>query len=289
MAQICAVLGSGFTRTTLSDISGLPADTIDASISKLSMAGVLLASRGGGLAFRHALYQTAAYESLVRDARETWHRRYSTGSNPMPARLAETRPETLARHLEGCGRIEEAAARYQEAGLSADAASASREATAHFAKCVELRERIGGGAGGEIATLEARVLLAGALLSSRGPGSQETRAAYDAALAIADRTPESEWHFPAYWGWWRVSDSFATMADRAARILTASERMEGLEFRLQAHHCVWANSFQRGELATSAASAREGLSLYDAGGFEGRGKLYGGHPTARSARWANWR
>jgi predicted ATPase len=121
------------------------------------------------------------------------------------------------------------------------------------------------------------VLLAGALLSSRGPGSPETREAYDAALAIADRTPESEWHFPAYWGWWRVSDSFATMAARANRILTASERMEGLEFRLQAHHCVWANSFQRGELRTSETNAREGLSLYESGGFEGQGKLYGGH------------
>ncbi len=213
----------------------------------------------------------------MRDARETWHRRYLDWVESDPARLAEITPETLARHLEGCGRLEEAASRRLEAGLSAEAASASREAAAHFAKCVELRERIGGGAGGETATLQARVLLAGALLSSRGPGSPETRAAYDAALEIADRIPESEWHFPAYWGWWRISDSFATMAARAVRILAASERMEGLEFRLQAHHCVWANSFQRGELATSEASAREGLSLYETGAFEGRGKLYGGH------------
>jgi len=277
VAQICAVLGSNFSHTALSEVSGLPDDVIEASISTLSMAGLLTVSRGGNLAFRHALYQTAAYESLVRDARETWHGRYLDWIKADPARLAETRPETLARHLEGCGRYEDAAGRLLEAGLSADAASASREAAAHFAKCVELLERIGGGAGGDIATLQARVLLAGALLASRGPGSPETRAAYDEALAIADRTPESEWHFPAYWGWWRVSDSFATMAARAGRILTASERMEGLEFRLQAHHCVWANSFQRGELETSQASAREGLSLYDTGGFEGQGKLYGGH------------
>ena len=277
VAQICAVLGSDFSRAALSEVGGMSDDTIDAAIATLSMAGVLTVSRGGSLAFRHALYQTAAYESLVRNARETWHRRYLEWIEADPPRLAATRPETLARHLEGCGRLEEAAARYLAAGHSAEAASASREAAAHFAKCVELRERIGGGAGGGTATLEARVLLAGALLSSRGPGSPETREAYDAALAIADRTPESEWHFPAYWGWWRVSDSFATMAARANRILTASERMEGLEFRLQAHHCVWANSFQRGELRTSETSAREGLSLYESGGFEGQGKLYGGH------------
>ena len=288
MAQICAVLGSGFSRAALSEVGGMSDDTIDAAIATLSMAGVLTVSRGGSLAFRHALYQTAAYESLVRNARETWHRRYLQWIEADPLRIAATRPETFAWHLEGCGRLEEAAARYLAAGHSAEAASASREAAAHFTKCVELRERIGGGAGGATATLEARVLLAGALLSSRGPGSPETRAAYDAALAIADRTPESEWHFPAYWGWWRVSDSFATMAERAGRILTASERMEGLEFRLQAHHCVWANSFQRGELKTSEASAREGLSLYASGGFEVVASSTA-VMTARSARWGNWR
>lgn len=121
------------------------------------------------------------------------------------------------------------------------------------------------------------MLLAGALLSARGPGAPETRAAYDEALQLAEATPESEWHLAAYWGWWRVSETFAAMAQRARRLLAASETMRGAEFRLQAMHCSWATAFQMGELDAVLGQARVGLQLYDEAGFEHLRTLYGGH------------
>ena len=89
--------------------------------------------------------------------------------------------------------------------------------------------------------------------------------------------PESEWHLAAYWGWWRVSDSFAMMAERAKVLLSASERMKGEEFRLQAMHCAWGNAFAMGDIDASVAIAKEGLELYEKAGFAHQRTLYGGH------------
>ena len=281
IAQIAAVLGRSFELAALAEVSGSPPAEVEAAVSSLVAAGILTTARGQRLAFRHALYQAAAYESLVRRARRVWHERYLGWLERDPDRLARTRPETVGFHLARCGRLREAAERYLEAGLAANRSQASLEASAHFGTSAKLLAGFPaeGRNKAEIATLRLRVqvLLAGALLSARSPGAPITRAAYETAVELAETAPESEWHFPAWWGWWRVSDSFATMARRAERLLAVSEHMQGREFKLQAMHCVWANSFQMGELARSIANAREGLALYEAGAAEGPGTLYGGH------------
>ncbi|MGD1924378.1 MAG: adenylate/guanylate cyclase domain-containing protein [Paracoccaceae bacterium] len=280
-AQICAVLGRDFDRAALLEVSGVAPDTIDAAVTALSIAGILSVARGGRLSFRHALYQSAAYESIVRRARLTWHERYLRWLEKNPKRLSATRPENIGYHMEACGRLSEAVDAYMQAGLGANRTSASHEAAAHFQKAadllVEIGQRDADGPDLQEKRLNVQVLLAGALLSARGPGARETRSAYDIAIGLAEATPESEHHFPAYWGWWRVSDSFATMAERAKRLQAVSNRMDGAEFKLQAKHCVWANAFQMGELTQSIETAREGLVMYQDGGFEGHGTLYGGH------------
>lgn len=276
-AQISAVLGRTFDRAALVDVSGASIDAVDTAVAVLSVAGILTAARGGKLSFRHALFQTAAYESIVRRARRTWHENYLSWLQADRDRLETARPETLGHHLEACGRNREAVDKFLEAGLAANRVSASLEAAAHFQKSVDLLPGLPREQGLSALKLRLQVLLGGALLSARGPGAPETRGAYDAALDLAEQTPECEWHFPAYWGWWRVSDSFATMAVRAHRLLEVSEQMQGGEFKLQAKHCVWANAFQIGALNESVANAREGLALYESGGFEDLGTLYGGH------------
>ncbi len=277
LAQICAVLGRSFSRPALAAVSDEPEADLDEMITRLIDARILVREWSGELSFRHALFQTAAYESLVRSERQHWHGRFLDWLQAKPARMEGTPPDTIGLHLEACGRGREAVDHYLEAGLLADRASASLEAATHFRKCCDLLGDIEGLVEPDALPLRAQVLLANALLSARGPGAPETRAAFEVATELADALPESEWHFAAWWGWWRVSDSFATMAQRAAILLTKSETMQGLEFRLQAMHCVWANAFQMGELDVSIRNAREGLALYDAARAGGTGTYYGGH------------
>lgn len=277
IAQISSVLGRSFSQEALIAVAGEDSAAIELALTELSEAGLLARDWNGLLTFQHALFQKVAYESLVRAARQKWHGRYLEWLDERASRKEAVLPETIGFHLEACGHLAEAAAHYLEAGLSANTASASLEAAEHFRKCCDLIARVSPEDIPEALPLRAQVLLAGTLLSARGPGAPETRNAYDRAVLLAEETSESEWHFAAYWGWWRVSNSFAQMAERARVLLAISQTMRGLEFKLQAKHCVWANAFQMGEFDTSIDNAREGLALYDAGGFEDIGTLYGGH------------
>ena len=286
LAQIAAVLGRQFDHDALVAVSQQPAGEVDQALNALKKAGIVASMPDGGIGFRHALFQNAAYESLLRPARRTWHRRYLDWLKSAPERMAAIRPETIAFHLEACDEHRDAAERYVEAGLAANRASASREAAVHFARARDLLAiapppaapgALEAHDGLATARLRAQVLLAGALLSSSGPGAAETRAAYDEALRLAEAVPESDWHLAAYWGWWRVSDSFAAMAVRARRLLEVSKRMHGAEFKLQAMHCAWANTFLMGELDASVETARDGLELYEEAGFDHLRTLYGGH------------
>lgn len=277
LAQVCAVLGRSFDRAALAAVSGEPEARLEAMIERLIAAGILLREWSGRLTFRHALFQTAAYESLVKGERQACHGRFLEWVQDRPNRVEATPPETTGFHLEACGRYPEAVACYMEAGILAERASASLEAATHFRKCCDLIEKIPDPATLGAVPLQAQVKLAGALLSARGAGATETRDAYDTAIRLAEGLPESEWHFAAYWGWWRVSDSFATMAKRGNWLVEKSRSMQGLEFKLQAQHCVWANAFQIGEFDASIRSARDGLGLYDAGGFDETPTFYGGH------------
>ena len=277
IAEICAVLGRSFSRDALGAVADKPDETVEAALDALQEAGMIARDWSGLLTFEHALFQKVAYEGLVRSARQKWHGRYLDWLDERPTRRAGVLPETIGFHLEACGHLPQAASHYLEAGLSANSASASLEAAEHFRKCADLIGRSASEDIPEAMQLRVQVLLAGALLSARGPGAPETRDAYDRAVELAEETAESEWHFTAYWGWWRVSNSFAQMAERARRLLEISQSMKGLEFKLQAKHCVWANTFQMGEFDVSISNAREGLALYDAGGFEDIGTLYGGH------------
>ena len=277
LAQISAVLGRSFSRSALAAVSEEPEDTLDAMIARLINARILVREWSGELTFRHALFQTAAYESLVRSERQHWHGRFLDWLHEKPVRMEGVAPDTIGLHLEACGRNREAIDHFLEAGLLADRASASLEAATHFRKCCDLLGNLDETADVGALPLRAQVMLANSLLSARGPGAPETRAAFETATALADALPESEWHFAAWWGWWRVSDNFAIMAQRAARLLEKSETMQGLEFRLQAMHCVWANAFQMGDFDTSIRNARDGLALYDDTWNRDETKHYGGH------------
>ncbi len=276
LAQVCAVLGRSFDRAALVAVSGQPEVAVDETVERLIDMGLLTREWSGRLTFRHALFQAAAYESLLRSERRACHARFLDWVQARPERCDAVPPDTRAFHLEACGREDEAVACYMEAGEMAERASASFEAVTHYRKSCDLVAACEAGGLGDL-RLKAQVKLAAALLSARGGGAIETRDAYDAAVALAEDLPESDWHFPAYWGWWRVSDSFATMAARGAELVERSAAMQGLEFKLQAQHCRWATAFQVGDLDASIDSARAGLALYDRGRFDEGATHYGGH------------
>lgn len=280
LVQVAAVIGRVVSLDELGAIARVDHAQLEAAKDRLIASGHMRAvlNRGkNALEFRHALFQKAAYDSLLKSQRRTLHAHYLKWLDEDPVRRGRVRPERLASHCQAAGLYDEAVRHYRYAGTSALHASASLEAARHLQRAVDLIRDCEESEETRRLGLELQVLLAGAYLAAKGPGAPETKAAYAAAVALSEALPESEWHFPAYWGWWRVSDTFAIMAQRAERLVKVSERMNGAEFKLQARHCRWANSFQMGELCDSMTHARDGLAIYAQAEHGAKGAIYGGH------------
>lgn len=96
LAQISSVLGRSFDRAALVEVSGENAAAINVAVLALLEAGIFSVDKNGRPSFRHALFQRAAYESLVRPARVIWHTRYLDWLHADPKRLKRPCPRFSA-------------------------------------------------------------------------------------------------------------------------------------------------------------------------------------------------
>ena len=95
-------------------------------------------------AFKHALVQDAAYNSMLRGPRRQLHSRIADAFMRHFADLSVAQPETIARHLTDGERWAEAGAHWLSAGRLATSArrGAPREAIAQFTKGLAVVERM---------------------------------------------------------------------------------------------------------------------------------------------------
>ena len=90
-------------------------------------------------AFKHALTQEVAYQSLVRRVRQQYHAHTQVLEKQFPE-VAERQPEFLAQHYTEAGLAEQAIPYWQRAGQRAIERSANSEAVSHFTKGLEVLE-----------------------------------------------------------------------------------------------------------------------------------------------------
>lgn len=133
MVQVASVLGSDFDRDTLAFLVGNA--SAGAHIADLLRKGILVESGGapGSLAFRHALIQETAYETILRRTRRELHRRVGEY-------LIETRASAvpdIARHLVESGDLEKAFPYLVEAGRQASRSMALADAIQLLETAVE--------------------------------------------------------------------------------------------------------------------------------------------------------
>jgi len=92
----------------------------------------------GRYAFKHAMVQEAAHASLLRRARQEYHRRIAEIYAARFPRIAETQPELLAQHYFQAGLTDPAADHWMLAGTRAAAQGALQEARTFFDRALAL-------------------------------------------------------------------------------------------------------------------------------------------------------
>jgi class 3 adenylate cyclase len=147
VAQVGATIGREFNRDLLRLVSQKSDEELDRGLDQLIAAEIvrpvwLPAIGGRAFAFRHALIQDAAYQSLLLARRRQYHAAIGQALLEHFAEIAAAQPELVAQHLTSADQVEPAIEAWRRAADSAMERGAHAEAKARVLRGLELIRRL---------------------------------------------------------------------------------------------------------------------------------------------------
>lgn len=268
LVQRAAVLGREAEQDLLVAFSGLAEPVAEERLARLAAAEILVPTGSPPattFAFRHALLQEAAYESLLLAERRRLHKRAAALLAERRPHLAERRPELLAEHYALAGEQAVAARLFSRAARQALAASALAEAELLARRGLECAATLPAPQRTE-PELELQVLLGHVLIARRGYASSAVQEAFEKALALAGAVPDEDSALPMLRGlatFYQVRGPLSKAAAISARLVAAAER--------SGDACMLADAWRRqawnqccmGQLAEAEAGFARALAAFD--------------------------
>ena len=269
LAQLGAVLGREFGYELLRAVSDVDEAELRRALVQLVEAE-LLYERGvppdAVYSFKHALIQEAAYQSLLRGVRQTWHHRAALALEERFPDEAAAHPERVAQHYTAAGLPEPAVAAWTRAGRRAVERSANQEAVAHLRQGLELLESLPAGPERDRRELALLVALGPALVVTQGHAAQEVRDTYERALALARALGVEHEHleimgglFAAYFVRSEVAEAF----ELAREMLRSAAADRQSEWEGPALVAIGVALLKGGSLPDARDHLERGLKLYD--------------------------
>jgi predicted ATPase len=171
VAQRAAVLGREFSYDLLAATAGFDEAALAQGLARLVEADLLFANGvppHATYTFKHALVREAAYESLLKRARQGMHGAvFDALLRHFPERVT-AEPEVLAQHAELAGRIGEAIDFYQRAGEREKMRFAHEEAICDLRRALDLLATQPEDAERDAREVAIQLALAGSLAVARG-------------------------------------------------------------------------------------------------------------------------
>ncbi|QRK06366.1 protein kinase [Archangium violaceum] len=181
LAWMGAVIGRSFTLEQLAVLSGREGPTLKRDLEELVEEGLLLHSGDEpepGYAFRHALIQEAAYESLLKPRRRRYHHQIARLLEHPRQGTTTAPPELIAHHYTQAGELEPAIRFWTRAGELALHRSAFEESGGHLEQALQLLGRLPETPRRAEEELRLLVLLGQALSAARNYSAPEVKRIY---------------------------------------------------------------------------------------------------------------
>ncbi|ETW97682.1 MAG: hypothetical protein ETSY1_21685 [Candidatus Entotheonella factor] len=268
-AQLGATLGKEFTYEVLQAVSTLDETALQHDLAQLVEAE-LLYQQGlkprARYAFKHALIQEAAYQSLLRRNRRQYHERIAEVLTEQFPEIAETQPEWLAHHYTEAGHKGLAIDAWQRAGERAIQQSAYAEAVAHLKAGLALLETLPDAPARTQQELAMQTALGTALIVMKGQGAPEVEHTYARALALCRQMEESPKLFPVLGGLWRfynIRTQLRTAQELAEQLLSLAEAQRDPLHLMQAHSTYGQVMLSLGALSEARMHFEQSFILYD--------------------------
>lgn len=280
LAQVGATIGREFAAPLLADVLGSAREQLTEDLQRLLGSGLVIRREDvaqESFAFRHALIQEAAYNSLLRSERVRCHGQIAEalesgmGSGEVP-------PELVAHHFTEAGRSEPAISYWLEAGRRAVGRSANIEATRHLQRGLDLVDGLPASGERDQRELELRLTLGPALMAVHGFARREIEALYQRAVTLADgAAPSPRQRFAALWGLVRVyssQDHLRESSRLGQKLVELAEEANEPDLALEAHRILGSAYFQLGELTRAHHHLEKALALFEAGWTPFESTLY---------------
>jgi class 3 adenylate cyclase/tetratricopeptide (TPR) repeat protein len=263
-AQLGAVLGREFSFELIRAVAETDEAALAASLERLVEADLLVRSgtgRSAVYAFKHALIQEVAYQSLLRGVRQTHHLRAARVLESRFADRAAENPEILAQHYAGAGMPELAVEQWARAGRRAVERSAHREAILHLRQGVDLLRSMPDGSDRRDRELQLLLTLGPALIATHGHAAAAVRDTYARAHELAAEDTDLGRRFEILTG--LVTACFVRAEMLEAR--EAAEEMVQLARRMDDPGRAMAASIALGITLLGAGAVEEALRRLEAG------------------------
>ncbi|MDY7228088.1 protein kinase domain-containing protein [Hyalangium rubrum] len=270
LAQLCAVVGRGFSHALLATLSARNEMALTQDLSGLFQAGLLHTvedSSGPRYQFRHALLQDAAYQSLLRRTRREYHGRIAHALSAQFPELAETQPEMLAHHYTEAGEVELAIRYWAKAGERASLRSANVEAISHLNQALRLLRGQPDAAQRTEEELRLLVTLGVPLMQTRSVRSREVEQTYDRVMELLRQVEDAlpRLHVPT-WGsfaYYFMRAKFHVAQELAELVVAQGDRQHSAELIALGHRMMATNCFNRGDMASALTHVERALEFSD--------------------------
>ena len=269
MAQLGATLGREFSYELLQAVSLWDEGTLQQGLHQL-VAAEFLYQQGlppqATYAFKHALIQDAAYQSLLRSTRQQSHQRIAQVLEARFPDTAATQPELVAHHYTEAGRSAQAIPYWQRAGERSHARSAYVEAVAHCRKGLEVLQSVPETPERTQHELLLQTTLGPALMHIKGYATPDVKAVYSRALALCRQVGETPQLFEVLMGLWQfylVRAQHQTARELGERLLSLAQHVGDPVLIVQAHRALGETFQNLGELVLAQEHLARGSTLYD--------------------------
>ena len=269
VAQIGAAIGREFSYELLAAVVPLEESQLQEALTRLIASGLVF-GRGtppdAVYAFKHALVQDAAYETLLKSRRHELHARIARVLENDFAETAETQPELLAHHYAQAGLVAQAIAYRHKAGRRAFARSAMLEATTHLTNAIELLAGVPPGAERDQQELELRIALGRALSNIRGYAAPEVIETYTRARELCGPSAETPRLLPVLMGLqvYQLHQSGPTAAlETAGELLRLAEQHRDPAAIVAGHRQLGTCSLFSGNLTSALDHLERAVELYN--------------------------
>jgi len=249
-------------------------------LRELLAAGIVYHRRSApseSYVFRHALVREAAYESMMRSARQKLHLRTATTLRERFPDVERSQPDLLALHFEHGGDLERAVTYWARAGDGTMSRGAYAEAIRVFERGLRLVARLPDSRPRMQHELELTASLGRALLLTRGFGAPQVEEKFTHALRLCELLGEDAPHHVLA-GVWNVHIS---RSDReATAVLLENMRQRAERFRdsvtmIGWHGCAGARAFYLGDFVQARDELTKATEWYHTEGYRSYVAQYG--------------